>query len=248
MTEFIPRDQVEWKTTRILHHNSPYEYEFDLPRPLADWDVYDYWEKERVESMRQHLQPGMTLFDVGTEQGWCDLIYAVFVGPENMVLIEPSPYFWPNIQATWERNFDVPPRFCYDGLLSDKTVDVRGTIDRGNDWPPCSDGPLIDRNSYQNLFDNDNRIPEMRLDDLVERSGVAPQALTIDVEGAELLVLHGAVGTLWEHHPLVWCSIHPDLMGRDYGHTPEQVHDFMRGQGYTGTHIATDHENHWIFV
>lgn len=245
MTEFIPRDQVEWKTTRILAHNSPYEYKFDLPRPLADWDVWDYWEKERVESMRQHLQPGMTLFDVGTEQGWCDLIYAVFVGPENMVLIEPTPEFWPNIQATWERNFgDEVPLESYDGLFSDVTTDKRTQF---HVWPDSADGSLIDRNSYKYIHEHGETIPQMRLDDFVARTGVVPQALTIDVEGSELLVLRGAAATLWEHSPLVWVSLHPTMMADNYGTTPEQLHSYMAGFGYTGTHLATDHEEHWLF-
>lgn len=244
--EFIPRDQVEWKTVRYLEcPDGSWEYELTLPRPLADWDVWSYWERERVHSMQQHLKPGMTLFDVGTEQGWCNLVYASMVGPENMVLIEPTKEFWPNIRATWEHNYDAPPRACYDGLLSDKSTEDLSTFFGG--WPIGSGGPLIDRNKYQYIHEHSDDVPEMRLDDLVEHSGVVPQALTIDVEGAELLVFKGAAETLRQHRPLVWCSVHPDLGERDYGVTPDQVHDFMASFGYTGTHLGTDHEQHWYY-
>lgn len=245
---FIDRGEVEWKSTQILRvgDSRDYEYQFDLPRPLADWDVFDYWELARFHSMRDHLTPGMVLYDVGTEQGWCNLMYASMVGPENMVLVEPTSEFWPNIRATWERNYPgVRPRACYDGLISDKTTDPRPFA---YGWPAGSDGPLIDRNKYQYIHEHSADVVEMTLDDLVGRTGVVPDAVTMDVEGAELLVLHGGEQTLRAHHPLMWVSVHPDLGERDYGITPDQVHAFMADLGYTGQHLATDHEQHWLYT
>jgi FkbM family methyltransferase len=194
--------------------------------------------------MRDNLRQGMVLFDVGTEHGWCNLIYASYVGGENMVLIEPTPSFWPNIKATWEKNDLWGPRGFYDGLLSDKTTDTRTGF---RDWPAASVGPLIDRNKYQYIHDNGAGIPEMRFDDLVLRMGVVPDAITIDVEGAELLVLRGAERTMRERHPLVWVSVHPDMLLRDYGTEAGELHAFMADLGYTGEHLATDHEEHWFF-
>ncbi len=232
-----------WKTVQYLERpDETFEYELVLPEPLASWDVFGCWERARVHSMRDHLEQGMVLFDVGTEQGWCNLVYARFVGPQNMVLIEPTKEFWPNIRQTWERNFDVAPLACYDGLLSNESTDARM---RFYEWPQVSVGELIDRNKYQYIHDNDG-VPQMRLDALAWLCDVRPDAITIDVEGAELLVLAGAAGAL-VHHPLVWVSIHPELMERDYNTTPAMVHDFMAGYGYKGTHLATDHEEHWFY-
>jgi FkbM family methyltransferase len=196
--------------------------------------------------MAHHLEPGMTLFDVGAEHGWMSLLGADMVGPENMVLIEPTDLFWPNIKATWERNYNTPPKGCFDVLVSDKTT-KQGP--RGCGWPAYSDGPLIDRNSYRYIWDNESDpVPEMTLDDLVERSGIVPDALTIDVEGAEHLVLNGATQTLLDHRPLVWISIHPDLMLKHYDALDSEVHEFMSVIGYHGQHLADDHESHWLFT
>lgn len=250
---FIPRENVEWVSTKIIKtsdvgpvQDHTYAYEFLLPRPLADWDVWDYWEKERFASMSEHLKQGMTLFDIGTEQGWCNLIYALFVGPQNMVLIEPTQEFWPNIQATWEKNFKLPPKATYVGLLSDKT-----TVDRNqmfhNDWPPAANGDLIDRNKYQYIHDNEQGVPETTLDDMVANTGIVPDALTMDTEGAELLILRGAEKTLKQYKPLLWVSVHPDLGERDYGITKDDTLNYLASLGYKGTHLATDHEEHWFF-
>ena len=80
------------------------------------------------------------------------------------------------------------------------------------------------------------------------RAEIFPTALTIDVEGAELLVLWGAEKTLAENSLKVWVSIHEDLMERDFGRTTHEVHTFMEGLGYSGEHLATDHEEHYFYT
>ncbi len=100
----VPKDKVKWESKKIIRHENGrgcddyYEYEIMIPDFLAAWDVWDYWEKERFDSMRAFLRKGDILFDVGTEVGWTNIIYAGYVGGENMVLIEPTPNFWPNIK------------------------------------------------------------------------------------------------------------------------------------------------------
>ena len=240
-----PLDAVTWKPVRFLERpDETFEYEFELPVPLADWDVFACWERERFHSMRDNLTYGDILFDVGTEQGWCNLIYADMVGPTNMVLIEPTTEFWPNIKATWERNYHYPPMACWEGLVSDVT-DTKTRV--FTPWPAAAKGDLIDRNKYQYIHAHSRDIKQLTLDDLVTRSGIIPNAITIDVEGAELKVLHGATDTLIEHRPLVWASLHDDLLERDYNATIEDVHTFMESLGYIPTYLGTDHEAHWLY-
>lgn len=240
---------TDWRTVGYLKTSTEgplsqhkWAYQLTLPEPLASWDVFDYWERERIESMRKHLNPGHIMFDVGAEHGWLSTVYAKFVGPQNMVLIEPTAAFWPNIKATWERNCGRPPRLCYHGLASNVTIDDRPL---SCEWPKVGNGELIERNAYTYLHDND-ATPQIRLDDLATRAGIRPTALTIDVEGAELEVLTGATGLLGDVR-FVWVSIHPDLMLRDYGTDPEELRAFMADCGYSGEHLCTDHEEHWFF-
>lgn len=247
---FIADEDIEWVKTKIIaedwtQHDTWYHYEFILPRPLADWDVFDYWEKERFASMKKHLKQGEVLFDIGTEQGWCNLIYAEFVGPENMVLIEPTYEFWANIRKTWEKNYNVPPLACYWGLFDNQT---RDDYDKGFDiWGKVTDEKIIDRNKYQYIHESTSDITHIELDKYVDETGIVPDALTMDVEGAELHILQGARETLKKYKPKVWISIHPDLGERDYGVTKDDVLRFMELLGYKGEHLATDHEEHWYF-
>ena len=253
--KYIPREDVEWKKVRYIKEPlegtdeaATWKYEFYLNEPLASWDVFSYWEKERIASMEKHLKAGDILFDIGTEQGWCNLAYAKMVGPSNIVLIEPTKEFWPNIKALWQRNLDGFPLDCINVLFSDKTTqgyEVPSVPVNG--WPKESYGDLIDRNKYQYIHANSEDIPEVKLDDYVARSGIVPDALTMDTEGSELLILRGARKTLDEHNLKVWISIHPDLGLKDYGIDKSETIKFMKDLGYKGEYLATDHEEHWYF-
>lgn len=258
MSEYTHTNDVEWVYRNIIKLNDhgpadshPYRYRLQLPRPLADWDVWDYWEKERFASIEQHLRLGDVLFDIGAEMGWCTAILASFVGGGSVVLFEPTPQFWPNIKATWERNALAPPLGCYAGLVGENT-EVPFDQDYDNDliagWPvPAHTDQLVSKLAYRYLHEHTRTTPQTSVDDYVSRTGHVPRALNMDVEGAELLVLRGANRTLHQHRPLVWVSIHPDLGERDYGFTPQNVHDYMDALGYRAEHLATDHEQHWMF-
>lgn len=248
---FTPSEQVDWKPVKIIKEDwreadSPYHYEFILPEPLASWDVFDYWEKERFEHMATEIQQGDILFDIGTEQGWTNLIYAKFCGAENIVLFEPTKEFWSNIKETWKKNYNVPPLACFQGLVGNQTT-VKEVLPK-NTYPQCANsGLLIDRNKYQYIHENDGNIEQITIDDYVKLSGIVPDAITMDIEGAELLALRGAEKTFKSHKPKLWVSIHDDLAKKDYSVKPGEVISYLRSLGYHYLHLATDHESHDYF-
>ena len=215
-------------------------WDFWVPDNVANWDAITSWERERLASMEEHLSPGMVLYDIGAEHGWLSAIYGTFVGHENMVLVEPSPFFWPNIRMIWEMNeFKLPlATFCAYASAS-----VRGNPN-GEVWPTQSDGPECDAAAYLSLaHENRHDIPWMPIDSAFLRK----DALTIDVEGAELWTLRGAAVTLGSWRPLVWVSVHPDLMERDYQQDAAELHAMMERFDYVGELLAVDHEEHWFY-
>lgn len=238
---------------RVINENK--DWNFWVPDSIADWDAPSHWERERLASMQRHLKPGMVLYDIGVEHGWLSAVYGGFVGHENMVLVEPSPEFWPNIRMTWQHNGFPGPLAAYVAFAGDKVAGEPFS----DVWPAAADGPECGAMAYRYIGQHVD-IPTITIDRIaventyedwesraIDRDGT-PDAITIDIEGAELLALQGATDVLEQCRPLVWISIHPDLMERDFGYTDTELHIFMAEMGYHGKHIHTDHEEHWLFT
>lgn len=249
----IPLDKVEWKNVKYLkiHANGPaethpYEYEIILPEPLASWDTFDYWEVERTHSMRDNLKKGDILFDIGSENGFQSAIYAKYmVGPENIVLFEPEPSYWPGLRAIWQYNNLPDPKGCFAGFASNKTSQGK-RIRKG--WPKESEGQELRKGlTYRYIHENRTDTPEITIDEYVRRTGIVPDAITADCEGAEYLILRGSEETLRQHKPLVWISEHPTLAIRDGYGDVSNIHELMDSLGYKSHFLVEDHERHILY-
>lgn len=109
---------AEWREVSYLGSvERGYKYKLVLPTPLANWDTFDYWEKDRIKSMEKHLTPNTQLWDIGAEHGWLSVVLGKIVGGDNMVLVEPTSEFWPNIKETWQHNGLATPKACFVGEI-----------------------------------------------------------------------------------------------------------------------------------
>lgn len=262
---FIDVDDLEWKTAKINRYiqegpieKHKYRFELELFEPYASWDALDMWEDERLESMQKHIKQGDVLFEVGAEMGLFPAIFSKYM-TENVVLIEPTAEFWPGIKAIYERNQLKNPLLCWWGFVDD-VKEFRGAGKEFSDNPSYNGFPeenelidysqVIEKRKYQNLFDDEDysQTPAVALDRLCASTDTWPDHISIDVEGAELLVLKGAEQTLKEEKPLVWVSIHPDMLESLYGQSKEDVLFFMDDCGYDCEILAVDHETHAFFT
>ena len=89
--------------------------------------------------------------------------------------------------------------------------------------------------------------PELTIDDLVERTGVVPDIITIDIEGAEVNALRGCLKTIELYKPTFVLSVHPEFIFHGYGTYERELHDILRSRGYKGTWLDYDHEHHWLY-
>ena len=214
------------------------------------------YEPERTRSMEEHLKQGDTLFDIGVADGWESVVYSSFVGPENVCLFEPSSTVWTNIRTIWEANECAAPRSAFWGfvgdttqlnpvgpLINDETLEYQGI------WPKSAyRDTMIEEMCFRSLLSTSSNIPQTTLDDFVSRTGIVPRGISIDVEGAELLVLRGAKQVLLQHHPMIWLSLH-DINGaieHDYHTTKEEIFQFLADCGYTMTWLENYGDSHWF--
>jgi FkbM family methyltransferase len=244
---------IEWRKVWVykMHDNPPASEQWKWWILLPDWmavnDIYAAWEVERFLSMEKHLKQTDVLFDIGTENAWQTMVYGKFVNPVNIVLIEPSEEYWPNIKTLWRKNFtNLEPLACYAGLFSNKTTS-KVTLPK-HAFPLESDGNLTTLMTYKYIHEHGNEVAQIKIDDYVKETGITPTALTMDTEGAELPILKGATKTLKANDLKVWVSVHPELGKKNYNYTKKDLMTFMKKCGYSGEFLATDHEEHWYFT
>lgn len=236
---------------------------------------HPFWEKPRLDSMRANLGAGDVLHDVGTEDGDLSALFATWVDGYSawdetsvkdgagrlvtesrtpigqrggMVLIEPNSRVWPSIYSTWAANHLPEPLFTFHGFLSDRSAGPYAVASSPT-WPDVARGRMEPAHGFSDLNEMvqaRKQITSTTLDALAARTKRAPTAITIDCEGAEYQVLVGADRVLREDRPLVWVSIHPEMMA-GYGTTPEGLVAYMATRGYRREHLAAEHEWHTLF-
>ncbi len=226
-----------------------YGVDVELKDERADL-IEGKWEEERLSHMLNNIYPGMTVFDIGAEEG--DMSVMMALKGAKMVLFEPSPSMWPKIRNNFVRNGQTPLAY-FAGFASSKTelIPTGGTNFKDADkdgWPECAYDDELDVRSFRHLLEETSATPQITLDDFYEDSGIYPDMLTIDVEGAEYDVLIGAKKILTEHSPLLYVSVHDNLLWQMYGHWFHDLYwDYLMDMGYRPEFLAHNHESHWLF-
>jgi FkbM family methyltransferase len=218
-----------------------------LPEHRAARPEWPWWEATRLAAMHHHISPGDVVWDIGAEEGDFPALWSSW-GAE-VVLVEPNPLVWPNIRAIWEANELRLPALCWEGFVADQVTGTLTDHRFGDVWPASAYGPVIGDHGFCRVEERPD-IPCITIDELVADGVPAPTVLTMDVEGAEHLVLRGASKTLQEHRPIVFVSIHDLFMDHHYGvaHGTDVIRAFMEAERYEEHYLCTDHEAHWMFT
>ncbi|MGD0668954.1 MAG: FkbM family methyltransferase [Bryobacteraceae bacterium] len=217
-------------------------------------DPYDYvtqaillqrtWEPSTTQELLRHVPAGGTFVDVGAHVGWYTLKAAQVVGPKGHVIaVEPNRetlvQLRDNIRASGASAVVVvAPVACSD---SETTLTLYATS-RAN----TGESSLSSTNASQDTtIAASYPVRARRLDDIVKEAGAGRvNAIKIDVEGAEFLVLKGAAETLDRDKPIVATEL-IDRQLKAMGSSAAEVTAFMRSHGYTP---AGMHEENTIFV
>lgn len=180
-------------------------------------------EADIQQRLAELVQPGWSVWDVGSSLGFFTLILARLVGPSGKVVA-----FDPD-QALVAR---LSRHVRLNGLtnVDIETVAVWSTSGQVSFGIAAEDEDRI----HGQVGKPGALVPATTLDELADRLG-PPQLVKIDVEGAEEDVLLGGLELMRTHAPVVLCEVHPDR-----GAAPERltnVRRLLESCGYVAEHI-----------
>lgn len=182
--------------------------------------------------LTKQLQSGQVFFDVGAHHGWVSMWALTLVGKEGSVVsFEPSPANLSILEWHRARNkfskWVIVPRAVSDKVAEDEEfflVDAgdspMNSLTSGRPGTPLMNGRDIRKMSLQTVS----------LDTFCSESGLRPDLVKIDVEGAELLVLLGAAALLGESHPTIILAVHPYWLPK--GQSSGQILELLTSYGY----------------
>lgn len=222
-----------------------YKWKLKLLPFRASLPQWGFWEKERLSAMYDAIRPGDTIIDIGAEQGDMTALFKKWTGIDGkIIIVEPSPGFWPNIKATFEAN-KLEPYSCFPVLLYNETTSGWDQdFDYGlGIWPTQANGDTSDNVGFSHVNEKPD-IPTVCLDEIdLPKIDI----LTMDVEGTEYEILQGAEETIKKDKPILFISVHPEFMWREHHHSPDDLLVMLDNWGYDATYLAFDHEQHYMF-
>jgi FkbM family methyltransferase len=180
------------------------------------------WNPHEYAAFKASTRPGATVLDVGANVGSYTLLFARWIGESGHVhAFEPSA----GSRAGLERHVAL------NGLSDRVTIRPEAISDRGGRAPFIDAGTHGDNRLVPDAAAATTEVPATTIDEFCDATGVSPDVMKIDVEGAELAALRGArrtiasrgasVAIFVEWHPAIWPSL---------GVTRAQIEDELRRQ------------------
>jgi FkbM family methyltransferase len=167
---------------------------------LIAYAVYKRFEARELMALAPMVTPGSTVVDVGANVGYCSRLFARWVGSHGRVIaIEPEARNAGDLRRGAHRA----------GLTQVECVQAAAGARRG--YGQLVINPL--HPADHRLGTNGIAVAVVTIDDLMaERGWPAVSLIKIDVQGAELAVINGAVETLRRSHPALYVEVDDDAL------------------------------------
>ena len=167
--------------------------------------VLGTWEPAVIDAIGATLQPGMVFYDIGANNGFFSIIGAKVVGPEGAVYaIEPLPLNIRQIKHNVELN-DFQNIHVHQIAMGGENGTAKLSVSANSGMSRLED--LNDSPAPDWL--NTVTVELRTLDSLIGENCLRdPDFIKIDAEGAETMILKGAVNTIQRCHPFMLIELH----------------------------------------
>jgi FkbM family methyltransferase len=182
--------------------------------------------------IQKELKKGMVVYDIGANIGEISLFCANILGEDAKVYsFEPMKDTYETLTQNVAINKFENRIKPFNIALSDRNgeADLFGANEVDEELGTYEDG-------FHTLYARDARsilLYKIKLETLDSKQGELspPDFIKIDVEGAELMVLKGAVKTLEKHHPKLMLE-YSDTNCKAAGYDRHDLVDFLKPLGY----------------
>lgn len=193
------------------------------------------WEKDDdkvFKALAEAIRPGDTVFDIGANLGLTALIASARTGQQGRVVaFEPSPPNVAILQFHLKKNGAANARVEASCVGSTTGTTEFSLVDDGIH---SSNSMTFSRKAEVPYLESSLQqvtVPVTTVDAYCAASGLTPQVIKIDVEGAELEVLLGAFETIRRTRPIILMGVHPFWWPDDQ--PPGAITEFLNGLNYT---------------
>jgi FkbM family methyltransferase len=196
--------------------------------------IYNEFERMETGFVKRLLRRDMTVVDAGAHHGLYTLLASKQVGWSGKVIaVEPSPRECKRLEKHLRVNRCSNTELVSCALGEDNGEADLYLVDGFQDWcnslrPPEVDEPI-----------RTVRVPVRRLDDVLGELGVFKvDLIKLDVEGAELSVLYGAMKLLHARsRPAILAEVQ-DIRTRPWGYAARDILQFLIRMDYRWFAIA----------
>jgi FkbM family methyltransferase len=199
-----------------------------LPRGNVSRDLYlGQFERDIVDFLSNYLKPGMIVFDVGANIGVYSLLSAKYVGEHGTVhAFEPTPNTFAQLRANVELN-GFTCIHLNQLAVGEKAARSMLYLYEQNAMNSLSRQDWVGRPLGQ------VEVETISLDEYISAQKLpGVDLLKVDVEGAELAVLHGARRLLSGSDPPVVLCEFADKTASAFGYQTTSIRDYLEPLGY----------------
>jgi FkbM family methyltransferase len=189
---------------------------------LAFLKIAGQWDDKVIEALLRHIDERAVVYDIGANAGYYSLCFAAGRPQARLFAFEPIPMLAKGLATSAKLN-DFGHLRVFQAVLSDRTGETTFYLPRH-----AIHASLVSREADAEAV----TVPSFRLDDVIASGDLPPpDAIKMDVEGAEMMVLAGAADTLTRHKPVI--CYEADENSERFGHRPGDVIRKLQQFGYT---------------
>jgi FkbM family methyltransferase len=198
--------------------------------------VQGFYEKIETVVLKHFAKLGGSVIDIGANVGYYALVLGSLIsGKDKLIAIEANPRVYSNLQKNISLNSMDDKVVLENLLLSDKEELVKF-------YEPISSGSSAA--SLRNLHPEEDsviqNIASARLDDLKSLNNLdCINLIKIDVEGAELEVIKGALEIIKLHTPVIFVEL-LRKWSKAFGYHPNDVLNLLKDLGYQAYEVNID--------